>query len=124
MVGRCLGAACRARMPSTGPVSALGWALAVPARTARAAASASIGSDLPRQRRCARWGRSTSTTSRPRAQPAAQAGPARAGALDPDPFDRPEAARLGQQRGGADVGAGDRVGPQEPTELVQGGDVL
>jgi hypothetical protein len=47
---------------STIPSRRLGAAVAVPASTARAAASASIGSDLPRCRRVRRSGRSTSTT--------------------------------------------------------------
>ena len=40
------------RSASTGPVPVLGITVASPARTARAAASASTGSDLPRRRRC------------------------------------------------------------------------
>lgn len=67
----------RARIDSTRPVRALGTPLAVPACTARAAASASIVSDFPR-RRVLRSGRSTSTIRRPaaarcRAAPAPQA---------------------------------------------------
>jgi hypothetical protein len=51
-----------ARIDSTIPSRRLGAAVAVPASTARAAASASIGPDLPRWRRVRRSGRSTSTT--------------------------------------------------------------
>jgi hypothetical protein len=46
-------------------VAGLGIAVATPARVARAAAWASIGSDLPWRRRVLRSGRSTSTTWRP-----------------------------------------------------------
>src|SRR6266545_421048 len=61
-------AACRARMLSIAPVPALDRAVAIPACTAQAAASASTGSDLPRPRRAGRLGRSTSTTATPRAR--------------------------------------------------------
>ena len=54
-----------ARIDSTIPSRRLGAAVATPASTARAAASASIGSDLPRWRRVRRSGRSTSTTHTP-----------------------------------------------------------
>ena len=50
------------RTISLGPSPVLGWAVAVPASTARAAASASTESDLPRRRRVRRSGRSTSIT--------------------------------------------------------------
>jgi hypothetical protein len=50
------------RIASTIPSRRLGTAVATPASAARAAASASIGSDLPRCRRVRRSGRSTSTT--------------------------------------------------------------
>ena len=52
----------RALMASIGPSASFGATVAVPARTARAAASASIGSDLPRLRRNRRSGRGTSKT--------------------------------------------------------------
>jgi hypothetical protein len=62
-------AVCRAtrseRIISTCPVPALGATVAWPACTARAAASASSGSDLPRRRRAWRSGRLTSTTTWP-----------------------------------------------------------
>src|SRR6266536_5512571 len=51
------------RSISTCPVPALGRTVASPACTARAAASASRGSDLPRRRRAARSGRLTATTT-------------------------------------------------------------
>ena len=54
------------RRASTGPVPVLGITMASPASTARAAASASTGSDFPRRRRCWRLGRFTSTTCAPR----------------------------------------------------------
>jgi hypothetical protein len=41
-----------ARIDSTMPLLVLGTTLASPERTARVAASASVGSDLPRRRRC------------------------------------------------------------------------
>jgi transposase len=50
------------RIASMIPSRRLGAAVALPASTARAAASASIGSDLPRWRPVRRSGRSTSTT--------------------------------------------------------------
>lgn len=50
------------RIISTVPSALFGVAVAVPARTARAAFSASIGSDLPRWRRTLRSGRLTSIT--------------------------------------------------------------
>jgi hypothetical protein len=50
------------RIASMIPSRRLGAAVAVPASTARAAASASIGSDLPCCRRMRRSGRLTSTT--------------------------------------------------------------
>jgi hypothetical protein len=53
------------RSISTLAVPALGIAVASPACTARAAASASTGSDLPLRRRAARSGRLTSTTTWP-----------------------------------------------------------
>jgi hypothetical protein len=54
------------RLASTVPVWAFGTAVTTPAKAARAAASASIGSDFPRARRVARFGRFTSTSSIPR----------------------------------------------------------
>ena len=59
------------RMASTTPVWAFGTAVATPAKAVRAAASASIGSDFPRARRVARFGRFTSTSSTPRSVKAA-----------------------------------------------------
>jgi hypothetical protein len=53
------------RIISTCPVPALGATVAWPACTARAAASASSGSDLPRRRRAARSQRLTSKTTWP-----------------------------------------------------------
>src|SRR6266536_909552 len=53
------------RIISTWPVPALGVTVTWPAWTARAAASASTGSDLPRRRRAWRSGRLTSTTAWP-----------------------------------------------------------
>jgi hypothetical protein len=55
----------RTRIISTWPSRFLGVVAATPARVARAAAWASIGSDLPRRRRVLRSGRSTSTTWSP-----------------------------------------------------------
>ena len=54
------------RIASTIPSRRLGSAVAVPANTARAAASASTGSLLPRRRRVVRLGRSASSTCTPR----------------------------------------------------------
>jgi hypothetical protein len=51
------------RIASIGPVASLGAPLALPANTERAAASASIGSLLPRWRSSRRSGRGTSSTS-------------------------------------------------------------
>ena len=55
------------RSASIGPVPALGVDVASPLSTARTAASASRGSDLPRSRRFWRLGRFTSTTLTERA---------------------------------------------------------
>jgi hypothetical protein len=55
----------KCRTISTSPFPDLGDVLASPARTARAAASASIVSLLPYRRRSLRFGRSTSTTRHP-----------------------------------------------------------
>jgi hypothetical protein len=65
----------RHRTISTRWLPVLGMAVTCPASTARAAASASTGSDLPRRRRAERSGRLTSKTSWPwaprkRARPA------------------------------------------------------
>jgi hypothetical protein len=54
-----------ARMLSAIPSRRLAGAVATPARTARAAASASIGSDVPRCRRVRRSGRSSSNRCAP-----------------------------------------------------------
>ncbi len=54
-----------ALMASMLPLASLGFTVAVPASTARAAASASIGSDLPLWRRRRRSGRGTSMTLTP-----------------------------------------------------------
>ena len=56
-----------ARSASTAPSRSFGTAVACPDRTARAAASASIGSLLPLRRRLARSGRLTSKTVMPAA---------------------------------------------------------
>ena len=53
------------RIISTWPSRVLGVAAATPAKVARAAAWASIGSDLPRRRLVLRSGRATSTTGSP-----------------------------------------------------------
>ena len=58
-----------ARIASTGPVRVFGVPAACPDRAARAAAIASIGSDLPLARRVLRSGRSTSTTVDASARP-------------------------------------------------------
>ncbi len=55
----------RMRMTSTWSSLFFGVPAAVPARTARPASSASIGSDLPLPCRAARWGRLTSMTLLP-----------------------------------------------------------
>jgi hypothetical protein len=55
----------KARSCPAGPARRLGVAVASPASTARAAASASTGSDLPRRRRATRLGRLTSNTVTP-----------------------------------------------------------
>jgi hypothetical protein len=67
---RCIRAERRAtintpRICSTAPSRHFGEVLADPDRAARAAASASIGSDFPNRRRICRFGRSTSTTTIP-----------------------------------------------------------
>jgi hypothetical protein len=53
------------RIDSTTPALVVGATLASPFSAARAAASASTVSDLPRRRRAWRFGRFTSTTSTP-----------------------------------------------------------
>ena len=55
----------RTRIASTAPSLDLGLPLARPLRAARAASTASRGSDLPARRRSSRLGRSTSMTSTP-----------------------------------------------------------
>jgi hypothetical protein len=59
------------------------------------------------------------------AQPAAQVSPVAAGPLDSDALHHPEPAGPGQELRVAGRGRGNRVGPQEAADLVQGGaDVL
>jgi hypothetical protein len=58
-------AALSVRIISTLPSPLLGWPADSPERTALAAASASMGSDLPPRRKWRLFGRSTSSTSTP-----------------------------------------------------------
>ena len=73
--------------------------LARPAWAARAAASASTGSDLPCQRRALRSGRSTSTSSTPAAAESGPGRPRRPRCPPPRPAPGPERAQPGQHCG-------------------------
>src|SRR5581483_8574354 len=72
-------------------------ALARPDSTARAAASASIGSDLPAKRRSLRSGRLTSITSTPAAMRCRASLAPTAGRFDTDLVERPEGAHPAEQ---------------------------
>src|SRR4051794_22113349 len=88
----------RQRMASTGPSADFGAAVASPAWTERAAASASTVSDLPLCRRALRSGRTTSRTTWPGfPQEAVQPGPVGAGPLDAPRLDVAKAGRPFQQ---------------------------
>ena len=94
------------RIISTIPSPVLGMTVTSPACTARAAASASEGSDLPCRRRADRSGRLTSSTTWPSAcEEAGQPGPVAAGAFHPERFDlarahAPRPAGRRSRRGG------------------------
>ena len=89
--------------------------------TARAASTASSGSDLPWLRRAWRLGRLTSMTSTPlRRRNRASPDAIGAGAFDADLVDLAEALEPGQQRlvaGGIGV---EGLGADEPTQRIEG----
>ncbi len=98
----------RLRRASTRPSRCLGMPVATPARAALAAASASIGSDLP----CEPAGLAVGPVDLDhrdarRSQVAGQAGAVGAGALDPDQYARAEPAHPGQQGAVAGRGGGE-----------------
>ena len=89
-----------ARIASTAPSRPFGAPRARPDCAARAALTASSGSDLPWRRRSCRSARSTSTTRTPgRGEVPGQAGAVAAGALDADQAHGPEPAQPAQQAG-------------------------
>jgi hypothetical protein len=112
------------QIASTIPSRRLGSAVAVPASTARAAASASIGSLLPRRRRVVRLG------GRPPAPHAAlQQEPGQPGAVGPSAFDA-DCAELSvatqpPQQLAVAVAVGGELGVgQQPAVLVDDGGVV
>ena len=116
----------RTRMASTGPSLVLPAPEARPLMAARAASTASSGSDLPWLRRDCRLGRLTSTTSTPlRRRNRAEPHPIGAGALDADLGHLAEALEPGQQRLVASGVGIERLGADEPTQRVEcGSDVF
>ena len=114
-----------ARIASTAPSRPLGAPAARPDCAARAALTASSGSDLPLRRRSCRSARSTSTTRiAGRGQVPGQARAVAAGALDADQGDVPEPGQPAQQAGVPGRGGRELPHPQQPAEGIQrGGDV-
>ena len=106
-----------ARIASTAPSRPFGAPRARPDCAARAALTASSGSDLPCRRRSCRSERSTSTTRTPaaamwRARPGAVA----AGPFDPDQADGPEPAQPAQQAGVAGRGGRELLHAEQPAD--------
>ena len=110
----------RTRIASTEPSFVLGMLFARPLSAARAASTASRGSDFPERRRSARFGRSTSMTLDAVAEEKArQPGSIRTGPFDTDLSDFAEALEPGEQRlvaGGVDC---ERLRAEEATDWVQ-----
>src|SRR5215218_3710811 len=114
-----------ARQASTAPSRFFGTALACPASTARAAASASTGSLLPLRRRFARSGRLTSMTVTPAAYSARVSWyPLAAGAFDVGCHRGSLDRAPGQQLRRASIGGRDLQGALRAAEAVEdNGDV-
>ena len=115
----------RVRIASTAPSRPLGAPRARPDCAARAALTASSGSDLPCRRRSCRSERSTSTTR----MPAAVMWRARPGAVTAGPFDADQAhgaepAQPAQQAGVAGRGGGELPDAEQPADGIErGGDM-
>src|ERR1039457_627583 len=111
------------RTASTAPSRPFGAPRARPDCAARAALTASRGSDLPCRRRSCRSERSTSTTRTP-ALVTCRAGAVAAGPLDPDQADRPEPAQPLQQPGIAGRCGRELPDAEQPSDGIErGGDL-
>src|SRR5262252_749602 len=109
-----------ARIASTVPSLPLGAPAARPDCAARAALTASSGSDLPLRRRSCRSARSTSTTRTPAdARWPGQARAVAASALDADQGDIPELFQPAQQAGVPARRGRELLHAQQPADRVQ-----
>ena len=113
----------KARIASTAPFRVFGCPAAWPDCAARAAATASTGSDLPWLRRSWRLGRFTSTTLTPLGvQEARESRSVAAGPFDADTLDRTESAQPGEQSAVAGRGRRERAHSEFCATLVEHGD--
>ena len=109
-----------ARIASTAPSRPLGAPRARPDWAARAALTASSGSDLPCRRRSWRSERSTSTTRMPAAVTwRARPGAVTAGSLDPDQAYGPEPAQPAQQAGVTGRGGRELPDAEQPADRIE-----
>jgi hypothetical protein len=114
-----------ARIASTAPSRPLGCPAARPDCAARAALTASSGSDLPCRRRSGRSERTAPAhPDASRGDTAGQPGPVAAGPLDAGQGDGPEPAQPAQQAGVASRGGRELPDAQQPADGIQrGGDM-